>query len=208
MAAKELAVCRKSARFHGNAAGCGPAFGILVLNIIIGTMKQTLLSIALLLMAMFVTSGYNRDNAGLAPGEFAPALSATAKEKSISLYSMRGSCVLLAFWTSADAASRIQANAYGKWAESNSEGGLRFVGVNFDEEPALFEEIARRDNLDLQSQINVQGDEARKIMKDFSLDHGFGALLVGPDGRIIAVNPSTSALNEFMRDKAKKKTRS
>jgi len=162
-------------------------------------MKQTLLSIVLLLFVIFVTSGYNRDNAGLGIGEFAPALSAKTNEKSISLESMRGEYVLVTFWSSSDAESRIQANVYDAWANVNAGDGWRAVGVNFDSEPALFEEIARRDNLDTRSQINVQGDEARKIRKDFRLDNGFGSMLIGPDGRIIAVNPSTSDLDKLRK---------
>lgn len=173
------------------------------MNIIQGTMKQTLLSIALLLLAMFITSGYNRDKAGLSLGDFAPALSATAAEKSISSKSMLGQFAIYVFWSSSDAESRVKANAYDDWAKANPGSGLMSVGVNFDDEPALFEEIARRDNLDLQSQINVQGDEARKIKKDFRLDAGYGAILVGPDGRIVAVNPSTADLDEICRRKPK-----
>lgn len=172
------------------------------MNIIIGTMKQTLLSIALFLLAMFITSGYNRDNAGLDVGDFAPALSATAGEKSISSESLLGRYLLLTFWSSADAQSRIMANVNDEWAKAHVETKFMSVGVNFDEEPALFEEIARRDNLDLQSQINVQGDEARKIIKDFCLNIGYGAMLIGPDGRIIAVNPSTDDLYEIIRRKS------
>ena len=169
------------------------------MNIIIGTMKQTLLSIALLLLVIFVTSGYNRDNAGLEPGDFAPALSAKTNEQSISLESMRGDFVLVTFWSSSDAESRIQANIYGAWADSNSGDGWKAVGVNFDSEPELFQEISRRDNLDPRSQINVQGAEARKIIKDFRLDSGYGSMLIGPDGRILAVNPSTSDLDKLKK---------
>ncbi|MCM1452234.1 MAG: redoxin domain-containing protein [Clostridium sp.] len=164
-------------------------------------MKQTLLSIVLLLLMVFVTSGYTRDNDGLEIGDFAPEISASAKDGSVSLNSLRGNFVLVSFWSSSDAQSRIRANENDAWAKANASEGWKAIGVNFDEESALFNEISLRDGLDAQSQINVQGEQARKIKKDFRLENGYGAMLIGPDGRIIAVNPSSSSLDEYKRGK-------
>lgn len=150
---------------------------------------------------IFATSGYNRDNAGLGLGDFAPALSAEAMERSISLESMRGDYVILTFWSSSDAQSRRQANVYDAWVRTHASNGWRTLGINFDTEPSLFAEIARRDNLDTQSQINVQGTAARKIIKDFRLENAYGSMLIGPDGRILAVNPPTEALERIKKSK-------
>ncbi|MDE7376969.1 MAG: SCO family protein, partial [Muribaculaceae bacterium] len=74
---------------------------------------------------------------------------------------------------------------------------LRHVSVNFDQEPALFAEIAKRDGLDMAQQFNVTGAQANNIASDYGLDHGFGSMLIAPDGRIAKVNPSLSELSSL-----------
>lgn len=161
-------------------------------------MKKTLLSIALMAMLLFATSAYNRDAIGTRVGDSVPALAVANEQAAVDLNQMRGEYVLVTFWSSADAASRVQCNQYASWMKSNQPQGLQHISVNFDKEPQLFQEIARRDKLDTSAQFNVQGEDAARIFSDFGLADGYGSLLISPDGRIDAINPTTSELSSLL----------
>lgn len=161
-------------------------------------MKKTFSTIAAMLMLLLTASSYSSSNSGTEVGEFAPSLKVCNDSTTADLSQMQGKYVLLTFWTSADAASRINCKKYDAWMEANNPTGLRHVSVNFDKEPTLFEEIAKRDGLDAKSQFNVRGKEAAKIIRDFRLADGYGTMLIAPDGRIAKINPNPSDLqHEF-----------
>lgn len=74
------------------------------------------------------------------------------------------------------------------------------VGINLDENSSLFSQIVSADNLNKKTQFNVKGKKAAKINTDYHLTAGYGTLLIGPDGRVIAANPSTARLSEQIAD--------
>ena len=108
-----------------------------------------------------------------------------------------GEYVLLNFWKSTDAPSRKRANDYTAWLRRHENAGLRFVSVNLDESPEMYREIVRRDSLIPSTQYHVGGDTARAIYNAFGLEYGLGTMLVNPDGKIIAHNPSWDELNKL-----------
>ncbi|MCC8120281.1 MAG: redoxin domain-containing protein [Bacteroidales bacterium] len=161
-------------------------------------MKKTIFTIALMAVMLIATSGLSRGEAALAPGSVAPELNLTSDSQSTALSLMRGDYVLLSFWSSSDAASRVQCNAYSAWVNDCHDAKIHHVGVNFDQEPALFHEITRLDGLDKATQFNVSGSAADRIISDYQLAQGYGTMLIGPDGRIAAINPSTSDLSSLL----------
>ncbi len=163
-------------------------------------MKKTIFMIALMAVMLVSTSGHSRGDAALSSGEFAPELQLSADSYSTALSLMRGDYVLLTFWSSENAESRINCNAYSAWVKGCQPSNLRHVGVNFDQEPALFSEIARRDGMDMEAQFNVRGTDADHIISDYHLAQGYGTMLIGPDGRIAAINPTTSDLTSLLAE--------
>ncbi len=161
-------------------------------------MKKTIFTIALMAMMLFVTSGLSSQEKALTPGTLAPELNLSSDTQSSKLSLLRGEFVLLSFWSSTDATSRIQCNEYSAWANNCHNAAVRHIGVNFDQEPVLFSEITRLDGLDPATQFNVKGTEADRIKSDYQLAQGYGTLLIGPDGRIAAINPSTSDLSSLI----------
>lgn len=160
-------------------------------------MKKTLFIIALSALAFMATSGFGNDNPAMNPGAFAPELRVGNADSILELSHLRGKNVLLAFWSSADAASRIDNNAYAAWASECSPETLQYVAVNIGDDPELFAAIVKADGLDTRAQYTTTGEEAERIKSDFRLAEGYGAVLIGPDGRIRAFNPSKSELSSL-----------
>ncbi len=162
-------------------------------------MKKTILLAVLFAGVLFCAVSYSDIHYSTAVGRQAPALSVGSGAQTLSLDDLRGKYVLLNFWKSTDALSRRSANVYTAWRRSHPEAAMELVSVNFDQNPQLFREIARRDDLDLAGQFSVQGDTARAVAATFGLDKGLGTLLINPEGRIIAHNPTEAQLSELIK---------
>lgn len=160
-------------------------------------MKKTFLAAPLAALMILTASSYSDERGGTRPGDFAPRFEVGNASAKVDLGQLRGQYVLLTFWSSADAPSRIEAGKYAAWMGDNANANVRHISVNFDDEPALFAEIAKRDGLDLMAQYNVAGAEAEKIISDYGLDKGYGTMLIGPDGRIAKLNPTASDLSSL-----------
>lgn len=132
-------------------------------------------------------------------GYIAPSLTLDYEKETLSLEELKGKYVLLSFWSSTDAISRVACNEYTSFSKQvNAEEQFCFVSINFDKSEGLFKEIVKRDNLNARTQFNVQGDEANKIKRTFHLEDGYNTLLIDPTGRIVATNPSTTALTKIL----------
>lgn len=140
------------------------------------------------------TSGFGNDNPAMDKGAFAPELNVSNSSSELTLSQLRGKCVLLNFWSSDDAASRIDNNMYAAWANANSSDNLQYVAVNLGDDPELFSAIVKADGLDKDAQYTANGEDAKRIISDFRLAEGYGTVLIGADGRIIAFNPKKSEL--------------
>lgn len=162
-------------------------------------MKKSLLVIALFAVLLFASSGLNDSPFGVMPGDRAPVLSLAGEADSASACGSDGNYLLLSFWSSGDAPSRQMCNEYSKWIAANADRSqVRMLAVNFDENEVLFRQIVEADGMDPQAQFNVKGEVAGKIRSEFRLDHGFGTLLIDPDGIVVAANPDSQTLEKFL----------
>ena len=71
-------------------------------------------------------------------GRRAPALNLRDSGRALNLDSLRGEYVILNFWTSTDAASRVAANEYDAWVEDHPRVRVAFRSVNFDRSEGLY----------------------------------------------------------------------
>lgn len=158
-------------------------------------MKRTFFAAALAALMLLTASSARDERGGTRPGDFAPRFEVEGSGAKVDLGQLRGQYVLLTFWSSADATSRIDAAKYDAWMSGRQD--VRHISVNFDDEPALFAEIAKRDGLDMTAQYHVEGAAAEKIISDYGLEKGYGSMLIGPDGRIAKLNPTASELSSL-----------
>jgi hypothetical protein len=164
-------------------------------------MKKTAFIIAVF-AALFalITASTNNASDGVT-GSVAPVFKIERADSTVKLDNLKGEWVLLQFWTSADASSRLAVNEYSRiysaiLKDVNREP-FRLLAVNFDRSQAIFNEIVRRDGLNANSQFYVENDDLRnRLAKSYHLDGGMKALLINPNGQIVAVNPSAETIKK------------
>ena len=132
-----------------------------------------------------------------AEGYNAPSMTIENSDTTLSLADMKGRYVIVTFWSSADADSRLRAYRYDEAAKLLPQERFCLLSVNFDRSERLFREIVRRDNLSAENHIHVDGSQANRIIHDYRLTEGFKSLLIDPKGRIVAMNPSIETLTKM-----------
>lgn len=130
-------------------------------------------------------------------GRRVPSLALKDAEREINIDRMRGEYVILNFWTSTDAASRADANMYCSWIEKHPGADVKLLSINFDKSEGLFKEIVRRDGLNPEEQFHADAAEAAEIRRSYALGKGYGSVLVNPQGRIVAHNPTAADLDRI-----------
>lgn len=162
-------------------------------------MKHTLLLAAICLGLIICAVGYSDSQYRTAVGRMTPDFYVENADGCVSPSCLRGNYALINFWSSSDATSRTAANVYTAWKRRNPDKKLSLVSVNFDDSEKLFKEIVRLDSLVPSQQYHASGDTALAISQNYGLDKGMGSLLIGPDGRILAHNPSEDELSNLLR---------
>ena len=164
-------------------------------------MKKTMMIIAIFaaLIALFTAATDSAVDG--AKGSNAPVFKIERPDSLVQLDDLKGEWVLLQFWTSGDASSRLAVREYSRIHDaaigSMSKEQFRHLAVNFDRSSSLFREIVRRDGLNAESQFYA-GDKALRdnLVRRYHLDNGMKAFLINPRGQIVAVNPSANILRD------------
>lgn len=118
---------------------------------------------------------------------------------SLSVSDLRGKYVLVNFWDSHNAVSRIAAGEYDRYFRAHPRSGLRLLSVNTDDNRRLFNEIVRRDGLDSLTQFHIADVKARGITPGYHPEGGYSSYLLNPSGKIVAVNPTVQTVNSFLQ---------
>lgn len=135
---------------------------------------------------------------GLSPGSKSPQIriengSFDAKDLDVKA----GEYVLLNFWASYDAISRISNVKFNGIAEKNNEK-LHYVSVSYDKNFRIFEETVKLDGLDKAHQYFDADGQKSDLFKAFRLKKGFANYLINKDGVIVAKNISPEKLTELI----------
>lgn len=162
-------------------------------------MKKTMLIIAIFAVFLVSVAAYSDKAVDATQGYTAPVFTIGRGDNSITLDQMKGKYVLLTFWASSDAKSRIACQEYTAFMrDNNQEDDICHIGVNFDQSEKLFREIVKRDNMHAEKQYYAQGDNASRLKAGYRLESGFKTYLIDPQGRIVAKNPSKQYLSEIL----------
>lgn len=153
--------------------------------------------IVLFAVLVISVSAYSERVFEAAEGYNAPSMTIENSDTTLSLADMKGRYVIVTFWSSADADSRLRAYRYDEAAKRLPQERFCLLSVNFDRSERLFREIVRRDNLSAENHIHVDGSQANRIIHDYRLTEGFKSLLIDPKGRIVAMNPSIETLTKM-----------
>ena len=112
---------------------------------------------------------------------------------------LHGQYVLVNFWDSRNAVSRIASAEYDLWVKHHPSKDVTLVQVNTDDDRALWSEIVNHDRFDPATQFHLTSAEVRGIeAESYRPADGHSSYLIAPDGKIVARNPSVEALNSII----------
>lgn len=160
-------------------------------------MNKTLLTIAVLGLLTLFTSAYYSAPADSRIGYKAPALVLGDSNNGLSpLQQHRGSNVLLTFWSSADAQSRLDNMHYDRLSR---DAGERYthVSVNMDRSISVFNNVIALDNLDRSAQFFSSLETQDEIIKNWRLEEAYHTFLLDASGMIIAIDPDEKTLAQL-----------
>ncbi len=162
-------------------------------------MKKTISIIVFFAVLLIFVSAHTGRVIDAKKGYSAPIFSVQNADSVMSVDGAKGKYLLLTFWASSDADSRIRCNEYDNFVSKQGENE-RFclLSVNFDRSERLFREIVRRDNLNSETQFYVQGDKAAQLRSEYHLEDGYQSFLIDPQGRVVAENPSLTLLTQLL----------
>ena len=91
----------------------------------------------------------------------------------LSTSDLKGKYVLINFWDSHNAVSRIAAGEYDRYYRTHRNNNLRLLSINTDDNRKLFDEIVRRDGLDSLTQFHINNVKARGISPGYHTEGGY-----------------------------------
>ena len=140
----------------------------------------------------------DKPTSGLNVGDVAPSfkIDATFNGQQLDLQNLKGKYVLLSFWASYDAQSRMQ-NVSLNNALQNLSKDVKMVSVSFDDYQSVFSETIRKDKVQSSGCYLETKGEASSIFKKYNLDRGFKNYLLDDRGVIVAKNISASQLSSY-----------
>ena len=152
-------------------------------------MNKTLLTIAILGLLTLLTSAYYSAPADSRIGYKAPSLFLGDDNNGLSpLQQHRGENILLTFWKSDDAQSRLDDIRYDRMSR-NADGHYIHVSVNLDRSASVYNSIVALDNLDRSTHYTTSLEEQSVVIKNWRLDEGFHTFLLDSQGKIVAADP-------------------
>ena len=144
----------------------------------------------------------DKPTGGLNVGDIAPDFkiqSMSAGQPLAELSDMKGKYVLLSFWASYDAHSRMQNASLSNVLRSASRNeNVEMVSVSFDEYQSIFKETVRKDQIVTPTCFVETKGESSGLFKKYRLSRGFTNYLLDENGVIIAKNISAAELSAYL----------
>lgn len=157
--------------------------------------------IFVVLLISSLTSFVEKDKptGGLNVGDVAPdfKIESTSDEQYFNLDKLKGKYVLLSFWASYDAQSRMQNVSLSNALRSASHNNVKMVSVSFDEYQSIFKETIRKDQIVTPNCFVETKGEDSGVFKKYRLNRGFNNYLLDGNGVIIAKNISAAELSAY-----------
>lgn len=157
--------------------------------------------IFVVLLLCSLTSFVDKDKptSGLNVGDLAPdfTISAKSNEQQLHLDDLKGKYVLLSFWASYDAESRMKNVSLNNVLQALPKE-IKMVSVSFDNYKSVFDETIRKDRISVSNCLVETAGEASDLFKAYRLNKGFNNYLLNDKGVVIAKNISASELSSYL----------
>ena len=144
-------------------------------------------------MLTLFSSAYYSAPADSRIGYRAPSLVLGNSNSLSPLQQHRGEYILLTFWDSSDAQSRLDNMHYDRLARQSGDAYVH-VSVNLDRSVSVFNSIVAIDNLNRSAQFSTSVDVQDNIIKSWRLDEGYHSFLLDTNGNIVAIDPDERTL--------------
>ena len=160
--------------------------------------------IFVVLLISSLTSFVEKDKptGGLSEGDVAPDFrieTTSDVQHNLDLTDLKGKYVLLSFWASYDAQSRMQNASLSNALRSTSQD-VEMVSVSFDEYQSVFKETIRKDQIVTPTCFVETKGESSGLFKKYRLNRGFTNYLLDGNGVIIAKNISAADLSAYVSE--------
>ena len=140
--------------------------------------------------------GKDTPTEGLTIGDRAPEFKICGERQLVDLKDLRGKYVLLSFWASYDAPSRLN-NATLSHAVSKNDQ-VEMVSVSFDDYKSVFNETIKRDRISTPNCFVELSGTRSEIYKTYRLHKGFKNYLLDENGVIVAKDVTASELLSYL----------
>lgn len=140
--------------------------------------------------------GKDTPTEGLTIGDKAPEFKICGEKQLVNLKDLRGKYVLLSFWASYDADSRMN-NATLNHAISKADN-VEMVSVSFDSYKSIFNETIKKDRISTSNCFVELAGVNSDIYNTYRLHKGFKNYLLDEKGVIIAKNINVSELSSYI----------
>ena len=158
--------------------------------------------VVLLICSLTAFVEKDKPTGGLSEGDVAPdfKIESTSNEQpAFKLGNLKGKYVLLSFWASYDAHSRMQNASLSNVLRSASRNeNVEMVSVSFDEYQSVFKETVRKDQIVTPTCFVETKGESSGLFKKYRLGRGFTNYLLDENGVIIAKNISAAELSAYL----------
>ena len=157
--------------------------------------------VVLLICSLTAFVEKDKPTGGLSEGDVAPDFkieSTSDGQPAFKLGNLKGKYVLLSFWASYDAQSRMQNVSLSNALRSTARNNVKMVSVSFDEYQSIFEETIRKDQIVTPTCFVETKGEYSGLFKKYRLGRGFTNYLLDDNGVIIAKNISAAELSAYL----------
>jgi peroxiredoxin len=152
-----------------------------------------------LIMISFISFsfvGKDTPTEGLTIGDKAPEFKICGEKQLIDLKDLKGKYVLLSFWASYDADSRMRNATLSHVADQNES--VEMVSVSFDDYKSVFNETIKKDQISTSKCFVELDGKKSDIYKTYRLHKGFKNYLLDKNGVIIAKNVQAAELSSYL----------
>lgn len=162
-------------------------------------LKFLIVSFAVLLMA---TSAFADKHQDVAIGNEIPMLVIKKDSTELSISSLRGKWVILSFWSTTDAESRLTQNQIttitNELSQTDQNMPVELISVNFDRSKQLMQEIVKIDQLNSEMQFHIENrDEIATLRKTFRMDNALRTFVINPQGKLVFADPTEDDLRQI-----------
>lgn len=153
-------------------------------------------ALVIISLTFFSFVGKDTPTEGLTIGDKAPDFKICSERQLVNLKDLKGKYVLLSFWASYDAPSRMQ-NTILNHAVTKTNN-IEMVSVSFDDYKSVFNETIRKDQISTSNCfIELEGKNS-EIYQTYRLHKGFKNYLLDKNGVIIAKNINAQQLSSYL----------